>query len=453
MALALGCFACTACSAVCTTVSTVCSCAGCLCGSAFGSSTPRDLMVGKLRSMGLVMVSIVLGLLTQYMWADKLADKLDQWNYGCDGNQACQGNAAILRVSMVDSIFFFVMMVGSFTGSLFNNRCWALKLTFWSVMIIASVFISNAVFDDHGYVWAARFGAFLFIILQQIVLIDIAYQWNDACVKKAQDLGEDGEGRKVLVALVCTSLLLFAVAISGVGVLFGYFKGCQSNDIILSLTLIMIVAMTVLQLSGPEGNLLTSALVSVYMTFLGFSAVSKNPDASCNPFIGSSQNLTSIIVGLVLTFLSLLWICASSGTSITKLLGGEAPPTTASLQLQVESVRNAEAAKASGSPSTGMPFIAQSAPAPPEEPEPDDHGDGWKFNIVMILLSMFFGMMLTNWGVVQSDSSSIENPATYSDPKNGEAAMWLTAAGQWACMLLYTWTLVAPKLFPDRDFS
>jgi hypothetical protein len=33
--------------------------------------------------------------------------------------------------------------------------------------------------------------------------------------------------------------------------------------------------------------------------------------------------------------------------------------------------------------------------------EPDDGGDGWKFNIVMVLVAMFFGMMLTNWGVVQ----------------------------------------------------
>ena len=33
--------------------------------------------------------------------------------------------------------------------------------------------------------------------------------------------------------------------------------------------------------------------------------------------------------------------------------------------------------------------------------EPDDHGDGWKFNLVMVLVAMFFGMMLTNWGVVQ----------------------------------------------------
>ena len=37
--------------------------------------------------------------------------------------------------------------------------------------------------------------------------------------------------------------------------------------------------------------------------------------------------------------------------------------------------------------------------------EPDDHGDGWKFNLVMVLVAMFVGMMLTNWGVVQVTNS------------------------------------------------
>jgi Serine incorporator (Serinc) len=40
-----------------------------------------------------------------------------------------------------------------------------------------------------------------------------------------------------------------------------------------------------------------------------------------------------------------------------------------------------------------------------------------------------------------------------TDPKNGKAALWLTASGQWACLLLYLWTLAAPRLMPDRDFS
>ena len=59
---------------------------------------------------------------------------------------------------------------------------------------------------------------------------------------------------------------------------------------------------------------------------------------------------------------------------------------------------------------------------------------------------MFFAMMLTNWGDINTSGDS-------SDPKIGRSALWLTIAGQWVCLLLYAWILVAPRLFPDRDFS
>lgn len=66
--------------------------------------------------------------------------------------------------------------------------------------------------------------------------------------------------------------------------------------------------------------------------------------------------------------------------------------------------------------------------------------------MVMVLISMFYAMMLTNWGDVNTDGES-------SDPKQGWVAMWLTTGGQWVCFLLYAWTLMAPRLFPDREFA
>ena len=65
-------------------------------------------------------------------------------------------------------------------------------------------------------------------------------------------------------------------------------------------------AVTLTQLSGGEGNLLASAVVTAYATFLCFSAVSKTPTSDCNPFVGES-NLTVVLIGLGLTLLSLIW--------------------------------------------------------------------------------------------------------------------------------------------------
>jgi hypothetical protein len=67
-------------------------------------------------------------------------------------------------------------------------------------------------------------------------------------------------------------------------------------------------------------------------------------------------------------------------------------------------------------------------------------------SIVFILISCYYAMVLTNWATLQNDNK-IDNP------KAGRAAMWLQASGQWIALLLYIWALIAPRLFPDRDFS
>jgi hypothetical protein len=66
--------------------------------------------------------------------------------------------------------------------------------------------------------------------------------------------------------------------------------------------------------------------------------------------------------------------------------------------------------------------------------------------VVFILISCYYAMILTNWGTLQADYS-------LAFPKSGSVAMWLQAAGQWIAILLYIWSMIAPKLFPDREFS
>ena len=55
-------------------------------------------------------------------------------------------------------------------------------------------------------------------------------------------------------------------------------------------------------------------------------------------------------------------------------------------------------------------------------------------------------MVLTNWATLQSSTS-------ISSPKTGLAAMWIQAAAQWIAILMYVWSLVAPKILTDRDFG
>lgn len=67
-------------------------------------------------------------------------------------------------------------------------------------------------------------------------------------------------------------------------------------------------------------------------------------------------------------------------------------------------------------------------------------------SIVYILVCSYFAMVLTNWATQQADFRA-------ASARQGLAAMWIQAAGQWIAISLYIWTLIAPKLFPDREFK
>ena len=67
----------------------------------------------------------------------------------------------------------------------------------------------------------------------------------------------------------------------------------------------------------------------------------------------------------------------------------------------------------------------------------------------MFIIAMYSAMLLTDWGVA-ADTEVDSAARSYNV---GIASAWLQMGTNWLCCLLYLWTLVAPKLLPDRDFG
>jgi len=61
----------------------------------------------------------------------------------------------------------------------------------------------------------------------------------------------------------------------------------------------------------------------------------------------------------------------------------------------------------------------------------------------MCLASIYVGMLITNW----TSASIITGELISSD-----FGFWVRAILSWATTVLYIWTLIAPKVFPQRDF-
>eukprot|EP00456_Euglypha_rotunda_P043040 TRINITY_DN33629_c0_g1_i2.p1 TRINITY_DN33629_c0_g1~~TRINITY_DN33629_c0_g1_i2.p1 ORF type:complete len:108 (-),score=11.97 TRINITY_DN33629_c0_g1_i2:76-399(-) len=75
------------------------------------------------------------------------------------------------------------------------------------------------------------------------------------------------------------------------------------------------------------------------------------------------------------------------------------------------------------------------------------------FHLVLASASMYMAMLLTNWGSreeAESDSGANTSDTAYN---LSVEAMWVKIVTQWVSGILYTWSLVAPYVLKDRDFS
>lgn len=190
-----------------------------------------------------------------------------------------------------------------------------------------------------------------------------------------------------------------------------------------------------------------SSVMSLYATYLAWSIVSKNPDHTCNPSLGHNDTW-GVAVGLLLTVVSLAW----TGWS-----------WSAEERLNVESVQAAKAV--SPKPDSGsndlnldVPFLdADEQPTSglvTEQTPTDTMSSGvgshvWKLNVVMALISCYVAMLLTGFGTL----NGLDENSNAANPTVGRVNMAILGVSQWFAIGLYIWTLVAPVVFPDRDFS
>lgn len=71
------------------------------------------------------------------------------------------------------------------------------------------------------------------------------------------------------------------------------------------------------------------------------------------------------------------------------------------------------------------------------------------FHFTFFLASLYLAMVLTNWLSVTFDSGQIDS--VHVD--KGMAAVWVKVISSWATVLVYVWTMLAPVIFPNREFA
>lgn len=404
----------------------------------------------------------------------------DSWIQGCsnsndglndvDFQEKCASNAGVYRPTFLSTLYFVINAIATKFSPALNREAWPAKYSLFGFGLLVSVFLPNGPIFTGLYLWLARIGAALFVVLQQVILIDVAYNWNDDWVERANesDRLSFGSGSGWLHSIVGVCVALYVSCVTGIVYLYQNYTGsddsyegedegsCAGNTWVITMTLLGIIGVTALQLLGTsEGSLLTSGVISLYAVYLAFTIVSKNPRSKCNPNLGE-DNVWGITIGLLLTTVSLIWT-GWSWSAEPRLMNVDSVSAPNAVQPSMDDTDAADAAAVALD--LGVPLVGEEETTTTGAVTTGGTGSAresaalshvWKLNVVLALISCYVAMILTAWGTITMVNSDTLNAA---NPTAGRVNMAILGVSQWLSLGLYAWTLVAPTLFPDRDFT
>ena len=339
--------------------------------------------------------------------------------HGRGALETCAGKEAVLRISFSGFAFFALLVLAVAGVDSAESPRMPLLTSFFSVktLLFATLVVVPLVVPNGDFLWFGEFARVIsgiFLLLQMVVLLDIIFLVNASWL--------ENEWTALMVAL---TLAFYAAGFSIVGVLYHTFAPeatCSTSIGLLTLQLIFGVGVTALSIgwqerrteAGVQAGLLTSGAVFFYTTVLVGSALRSMPESDgCFPEHLSDGPAWSNALAFCFAVLAVIWTAFRTGSNAKAMgFGGR----------DVESGGGG--------------------------------GDGWEldyrpdfFLLYFAMASAYLAMLFNGWSL----SGTVKSGSVEAD--GGWTSVWVKGAASWACWLLYAWTLSAPLLFPDRDFS
>jgi len=282
-----------------------------------------------------------------------------------------------------------------------------LKFMMVPLLIIAFLFVPNPVFDFYGN--AANILSSIFVIVQALLLVDVGYTINEKIMSQhtvahRRNLREDPTWK--IVILVISALLFLGSIIGSIFLFVDFNQGLWIVVVALLLSIVFGV-LSVTCAWCPHGNILTSCIVMAYSVWLAYEALVSVND-------GASRPTWIKWVGLSIAAFSLFGTAFGTGLGLN---GEDAEVLAAKV--------NVEAAAAEEGAAT---------------PSGDGATEGGPFNKMDFIIQ----------------SSIHAACALYITTELAPFQSWLAftfrSLNVIGALLLFGFTLFAPKLFPDRHF-
>ena len=165
---------------------------------------------------------------------------------------ACMGPSAIIRMSFVLACFHLVVLgviiFRNTAASVFHDGCWGLKFIAVLVFFISTMWIPNDFFQ--GYMTFSRVLSILFLLIQALLMLVVAYKINESLVSNYEAENTNGVGCSGIIIIVLTALITIGNVTWAV-YQYIWYHGCAYNDVIITITLIASIAFYVVVFSGP----------------------------------------------------------------------------------------------------------------------------------------------------------------------------------------------------------
>lgn len=368
---------------------------------------------------------------------------------------------------------------------------WFFKLLFMVVFVVISFLIPPKAFV--GYSWIALIGAALFILVQLILLVDLAHSLQERWVLNYEQTGDCIWG----FLLLGGSAAAYALMIAGYVIMYVFFSECQMNLTLITIAVVAVCAITLLSIlpklqeKNPRSGLFQSAVVCGFSTYLIASAILAEPESlKCKKW-NTSGSVFTVLLGVGFSFAAVGYnVFSAAGSSKDfgfgrrekvqaredreeeereSLLDAVAGVNTSEASVEMDATHDTTTspitaradeivAKREGRPKTAT--IVNRHDDDDEEAailstEDEDEAVTYSysfFHLIFVLAVLYLAMILTNWKHV-APASQNEGGDNQVNVDYGMTAVWVKVASFGAVLILYTWTLVAPALFPDRQWN
>jgi serine incorporator 1/3 len=338
-------------------------------------------------------------------------------------NLDCLGISQVYRMSFSLAILHFVVIFFSLCGknvaSVINRHCWTFKLLLVFGIYIAFLFVPNSFFSVYAEI--SKYISFLFIVFQVLVTISFAHIIN---IKLVEGLDNENEAGKYQFWLIFLSLIFGGLSVYWIVLSFMNYSYNFWNIFIICISILLSIGFTYVSISHlvERKRLLTSLYMFSFVSYLCWSALNSQPNEKRK----ENTLLLSVIDVLVGMF---YLVMALSYVGFHVKDSDKAPRVD-----EKEGINQ-------------NPLVEDAKSVPSEEEENDLSKSHYYFHIFMIFMSIYYCMILTNWNVI--DPNVI-------DPKilpTSWSSFWIKLSAMLVSTILYVWVMIAPRLFPDREFD